>query len=94
MIEIKGISKKYDDIEALSDVSFGMPEGQVFGLVGTNGAGKSTLLRCICGVCKPDNGEILVDGEPVYENPAVKQKIFFISELEAFLVACCAIWLL
>ena len=80
MIEIKGISKKYDDIEALSDVSFDMPEGQVFGLVGTNGAGKSTLLRCICGVCKPDNGEIFVDGEPVYENPTTKQKIFFISD--------------
>lgn len=80
MIEIKGISKKYDEIEALSDVSFAMPEGQVFGLVGTNGAGKSTLLRCISGVCKPDAGEILVDGEPVYENPAVKSKIFFISD--------------
>lgn len=80
MIEIKGIRKKYDDIEALSGVSFDMPEGQVFGLVGTNGAGKSTLLRCICGVCKPDEGEILVDGEPVYENPIAKSKIFFISD--------------
>ncbi len=80
MIEIKGISKKYDDIEALSNVSFDMPEGQVFGLVGTNGAGKSTLLRCICGVCKPDEGEILVDGEPVYENPIAKSKIFFLSD--------------
>ena len=66
MIEIKNVSKKYEDINALSGVSFDMPEGQVFGLVGTNGAGKSTLLRCICGVCKPDEGDILVDGEPVY----------------------------
>ena len=80
MIEIKGISKKYDDIEALSDVSFEMPEGQVFGLVGTNGAGKSTLLRSICGVCKPDAGEIFIDGEPVYENPSAKSKVFFISD--------------
>ncbi|MCR5739191.1 MAG: ABC transporter ATP-binding protein [Lachnospiraceae bacterium] len=80
MIEIKGVVKNYDEIKALSDVSFEMPEGQVFGLVGTNGAGKSTLLRCICGVCKPDSGEILVDGEPVWENPSVKEKIFFISD--------------
>jgi ABC-2 type transport system ATP-binding protein len=80
MIEIKNVSKKYEDINALSGVSFDMPEGQVFGLVGTNGAGKSTLLRCICGVCKPDEGDILVDGEPVYENPEAKKKIFFISD--------------
>ena len=80
MIEIKGVSKSYDDIKALNNVSFEMPQGQVFGLVGTNGAGKSTLLRCICGVCRPDNGEILVDGEPVWENPSVKEKIFFISD--------------
>lgn len=80
MIEIKGVSKSYDDIKALNNVSFEMPQGQVFGLVGTNGAGKSTLLRCICGVCRPDNGEILIDGEPVWENPSVKEKIFFISD--------------
>ena len=84
MIEIKGVVKNYDEIKALNDVSFDMPEGQVFGLVGTNGAGKSTLLRCICGVCKPDNGEILIDGEPVWENPSAKQKVFFISDDQYF----------
>ena len=80
MIEIKNVSKKYDDVNALSGVTIEVPEGQVFGLVGTNGAGKSTLLRSICGVCRPDEGAILVDGEPVYENPSAKQKIFFISD--------------
>jgi ABC-2 type transport system ATP-binding protein len=84
MIEIKGVSKSYDNISALSDVSFDMPEGQVFGLVGTNGAGKSTLLRCICGVCKPDTGEIFIDGEPVYENPSAKSKVFFLSDDQYF----------
>ncbi len=84
MIEIKGVSKSYEGINALTNVSFDMPEGQVFGLVGTNGAGKSTLLRCICGVCKPDSGEIIVDGEPVYENPSAKSKIFFLSDDQYF----------
>lgn len=84
MIEIKGVVKNYDEIKALNDVSFDMPEGQVFGLVGTNGAGKSTLLRCICGVCKPDNGEILIDGDPVWENPSAKQKVFFIADDQYF----------
>ena len=84
MIEIRGVVKNYDEIRALNEVSFDMPEGQVFGLVGTNGAGKSTLLRCICGVCKPDKGEIFIDGEPVWENPDVKEKVFFISDDQYF----------
>ncbi len=84
MIEIKGVSKKYDDVTALSEVTFNMPDGQVFGLVGTNGAGKSTLLRCICGVCRPDSGEILIDSEPVYENPSVKSKVFYIPDDQYF----------
>ena len=88
MIEIKDISKSYEGIDALKGVSFDMPEGQVFGLVGTNGAGKSTLLRCICGVCKPDSGEIIVDGEPVYENPSAKSKIFFLSDDQYFFPGC------
>ena len=52
----------------------------IFGLVGSNGAGKSTLLRMICGVIKPDSGEVLADGAPVYENPDVKSQICFLSD--------------
>ena len=62
MIEIKKVSKRFDKIEAVSDVSLSIEQGQVFGLLGTNGAGKSTLLRMMAGVLKPEEGEILIDG--------------------------------
>ena len=80
MIEIKNVSKRFDTVQALSGVSAKMEEGHVFGLIGTNGAGKSTLMRAICGVYKLDEGEILIDGEPVYNNPAVKAKVMYISD--------------
>ena len=75
MIELLNLEKSFDDIKAVNRVSLNILDGEVFGLVGTNGAGKSTLLRCICGVCKPDFGEILIDGESVWENPAVKDTV-------------------
>ncbi len=80
MIEIIHVSKHFDDIRAVSDLSITIPSGRVFGLVGTNGAGKSTLLRMAAGVLRPDTGEILVDGAPVYEHPETKQRFFHISD--------------
>ena len=84
MIEIKGVSKRFDNVQALSKIDAKIEEGHVFGLIGTNGAGKSTLMRSICGVYQPDLGEILIDGEPVYENPSAKAKVFYISDDQAF----------
>ena len=84
MIEIKNVTKKFDKLTALKEVSATIEEGHVFGLIGTNGAGKSTLMRSICGVYRPDEGEVLVDGEPVYENPDAKAKLFYISDDQYF----------
>ena len=84
MIEIKNVTKKFDKLTALKEVSATIEEGHVFGLIGTNGAGKSTLMRSICGVYRPDECEVLVDGEPVYENPAAKAKLFYISDDQYF----------
>ena len=78
------MTKKFDKLTALKEVSATIEEGHVFGLIGTNGAGKSTLMRSICGVYRPDEGEVLVDGEPVYENPAAKAKLFYISDDQYF----------
>ena len=80
MIEIKEVNKRFEDVQAISKLNLKVEEGEIFGLVGTNGAGKSTLLRMICGILQPDSGEIWVDQEPVYENPKMKEQIFYISD--------------
>ncbi len=80
MIEIAGIYKKYGNKSVLENVNLTVGNGSVFGLVGINGAGKSTLLRLAAGVLRPDEGSILVDGEPVYENEGAKRKIFFLPD--------------
>ena len=84
MIEAKGVSKSFDAIVALDRITAKIEEAHVFGLIGTNGAGKSTFMRCMCGVLKPEEGEILIDGEPVYDNPQVKRKLFYISDDQYF----------
>lgn len=84
MIEVKNLSKSFGAVKAIDAISAHIEEGHVFGLIGTNGAGKSTFMRLLTGVLKPDGGEILIDGEPVYDNPAVKEKIFYISDDQYF----------
>lgn len=80
MIEMKGVSKKFDQIQALTQVSGVIREGSVFGLVGTNGAGKSTCLRIMAGILKADEGSMMVDGQEIFENEEMKKEIFFISD--------------
>ena len=84
MIKINKVDKTFDDIQAVKDTSLTIPDACVFGLLGTNGAGKSTLLRMMAGIIKPDAGDILVDGEPVWDNPSSKGKIFYISDDQYF----------
>jgi ABC-2 type transport system ATP-binding protein len=85
MIELMDLEKSFDDIKAVNRVSLCVNDGEVFGLVGTNGAGKSTILRIVAGVIKPDEGIVLVDNRPVYDNPDVKKDIFYISDDQYFL---------
>lgn len=84
-LEIKNVEMKYGKFEAVKGVSFGVEKGCIHGLIGENGAGKTTLIRCITGVYKPFSGEVLVDGENVYENPKVKMKIGFVGDTNKFL---------
>jgi len=85
MIVATHLHKKFGDVEALKDVSVTIKKGEVFGLIGTNGAGKSTFLRMACGVLKPDEGSLLVDDVSIYENPEMKQNIFYISDDQFYL---------
>lgn len=80
MIEIINISKSYDGYPAVKSLDLRMNEREVFGMVGTNGAGKTTLLRMMAGVLKPDEGQIVIDGESVWDNPSAKSKVFFITD--------------
>lgn len=84
MLEIKNITKKFGEKTALNDLSFTIPEGSVFGLIGSNGSGKSTLLRIISGIYAPDGGCIEINGESTFENPDVKEKCFFIPDFPYF----------
>lgn len=80
MLEVKELCKCFDDIQAVQKVSLQITDGCIFGLVGTNGSGKSTFLRMAAGVLKPDGGSITIGDQPVYENEAMKEQIFYIPE--------------
>ncbi len=80
MIEIRNVSKTFEDNKAVDNVSVSIKENTVFGLIGTNGAGKSTVLRMVAGILEPDEGEIAIDGLPVFDNVEAKRKFYFIAD--------------
>lgn len=80
MIQISHLEKSFDGFHALNGVNMRVGKGNIYGLVGPNGAGKSTLIRHITGVYKPDAGEVLVDGQTVFENKAAKSKFSYIPD--------------
>lgn len=80
MIEVKNVVKSFDGFYALNDLNVTVPNGAVYGLVGPNGAGKSTILRHLTGVMRPDSGEILSDGKPIYENVDFKSRMASIPD--------------
>ena len=68
LLELRGVSKAFGSVQALTDVDFEVHVGEVMALVGDNGAGKSTLIKCIAGIHPMDDGELLFNGEPVTIN--------------------------
>ena len=86
MIEVKGVTKSFDDFTALDNVTCNIAEGCIYGMVGSNGAGKSTLLRVLSGIYKADKGEAIIDGINVYENTYMKNKLVFVAD-ELFFLA-------
>jgi len=80
-LEIKKISKKYGDQDALIDVSFSLKKGDVVGFLGPNGAGKTTLMKIITSIIKPDSGDITINGYDTQKNEiSTKRQIGYLAE--------------
>ena len=80
MIEVKDLYKSFDGFMALKGLNINVPKGAVYGLVGPNGAGKSTVIRHLAGIYRQDSGEVLIEGEPVFENIGLKERIAYIPD--------------
>ena len=80
MIQVNDLIKSFDGFKALDGLNITVPTGAVYGLVGPNGAGKSTLIRHVAGIYRQDAGQVLIEGEPVYENPEMKGRIAYIPD--------------
>ena len=80
MLEMKNITKTFGTFKALDDLNMTVPKGAIYGLVGPNGAGKSTAIRHLTGVYRPDEGQVLMEGQPIYENAALKARMGYIPD--------------
>jgi ABC-2 type transport system ATP-binding protein len=77
-IDVRDVTRTYDDLQAVSQVTFALPVGRTLGLIGPNGAGKTTLLRMICTLVQPDCGDVLVQGFSVRHQPReVRRRLGF-----------------
>lgn len=84
MIEIKNLTKKFDEVTAVNNLCLNIAEGSVLGLVGSNGSGKSTLLRLLAGVYQGEVGEIRINGNKLFDNPSAKGECYFIPDYPYF----------
>lgn len=80
MIEVNNLSFEIDGKEILKDVNLKIGKGKIFGIIGPNGVGKTTLLRCLTGIYNPTWGNVSYDGQIVYDNPKVKNKIGYVAD--------------
>ncbi|MGJ7035277.1 ABC transporter ATP-binding protein [Anoxybacillus eryuanensis] len=80
MIQIHDVSKRFGEFEAIKDVTFFVPKGSIYGLLGSNGAGKTTLMKMMAGIYKQNKGTITIDGEPVFENIKQKERMIFLPD--------------
>lgn len=80
MIEVKELTKTFDKYPVLNRVELKVKKGSIYGLVGANGAGKTTLIKHLMGIYKQDKGEVLIDGESIFENNRIKKHIGYIPD--------------
>src|SRR5512145_1300600 len=81
MIQLEHLTKEYNGVRAVNDLSTEIPDGEIYGLLGPNGAGKSTTILMLVGLINPTSGRCLINGLDVARDPiAVKQKIGYMPE--------------
>ncbi|WP_100406969.1 ABC transporter ATP-binding protein [Bacillus solitudinis] len=80
MINVTNLKKGFEGVEAIRDLSVDIRKGSIYGLLGSNGAGKTTFLKMLAGIYKPNQGEVLIDNEPVFENVKIKQRMIFLAD--------------
>jgi ABC-2 type transport system ATP-binding protein len=79
-VSLRDVCLKYGDAEALSSITCTLEPGKIYGLLGRNGAGKTSLLSLLAAFRKPTSGDVLIDGQPVWENPEAVSRIALIRE--------------
>ena len=80
MIQIKNLTKRYEDKIVLNNVTVEIPDGSIVGLVGINGVGKSTMLRLMAGIYEPDSGDIFFDGKSIFQDESVKRELYYVPD--------------
>lgn len=88
LLELKGVSKHFGAIEALSGIDFHLEPGQIVGLMGDNGAGKSTIVKIIAGNFPPSAGEMTLEGKPVHFHKPVEARAAGIEVVYQDLALC------
>lgn len=84
MIQLVDVTKTFDRFPAVNGATMTVPKGVIYGLLGPNGAGKTTLLKLMAGILRQDRGTIVIDGEEVWENTNVKQRLLFLPDFVYF----------
>jgi ABC-2 type transport system ATP-binding protein len=80
MIQIKNLTKRYEEKIVLNNVTVEIPDGSIVGLVGINGVGKSTMLRLMAGIYEPDSGDIFFDGKSIFQDESVKRELYYVPD--------------
>ncbi|HZA83881.1 MAG TPA: ABC transporter ATP-binding protein [Actinomycetes bacterium] len=79
-IEVRGLQLRYGTVTALDDLSFTLPGGRIYGLLGRNGSGKTSLLSVLAAFRRQSAGSVLIDRQPVFENPSITRQVCLVRE--------------
>jgi len=85
MLEVKNLYKGYSKIPVLKDISLAVAPGEIHGLIGENSAGKTTLIKCVAGIYRADQGSVTYDGEDIYDNPKVKERVGYVADYNEYI---------